>query len=151
MAKIDATIFQAASTVYQALLEAPTNRMPDHPEHALRARQIAEELFVAANQDKLVTMAAARALCGFLKNQATAHCPQHELIAWAVTGVRNLIEAFGPAIPVRAPTPNPIFTNPQPHPQMPSPLPVQPAPAPPVFAPPPVAPLDVPGFEEGGR
>lgn len=152
MAKINSTLFQAAATIYQALLEAPTNRVPDSPEHAHRAKRIAEALYEAANKDPIVTAAAARTLCGFLVNQVSGHCTEPELIAWSVTGVRNLVDAFSrplPVVPAQMQVQAPVFSNPIPPPQMPpSPAPVPPTP---VYAPPPVAPLDVPGFEEVGR
>lgn len=152
--QINSHLFQAAATIYSGLLEASTNQLPQDPAYAHQAMELAGRLFRAANQDGVLTNAAARILVGFLNNPRSGHCTSEELVAWSLTGARNLIDAFtkplAPAVQPQNIPPQSFFTAPVPTmpPQVATPAP-PPVPQPvPVFQQP-TMPAEIPDFTEG--
>ncbi len=153
MAQIKSALFQAAATIYQGLLEARTNRMPQDPSHAHRAQLIASALYKATNQEGVQTMAGACILVGFLKNEVAYHCSDDELVVHTLHGLRHLLDSFNghASMFVAPPThQHPLITQTPPFaPQMPAAAPpLAHSPAPQVFMAPPV-PAGTPDFSEG--
>lgn len=152
MANIKADLFHAAATIYQGLLEARTNRMPQDPSHAHRAQLVASALYKATNGDGIQTNAGARILVGFLKNEVALHCSDDELVNHTLHGLRHLLDAFnGHASVFQAPPvqQQPLITQTPPFaPTMPPAAPpLAQSPAPHVYASPPV-PMGTPDFSE---
>ncbi len=91
---IKAHHFQAAATILQALLERAENKVPNDPVHAAQAVDWVNFLIKAAGDDPVLVMSGARLIAGFMKNPQSAHCNRHELMHYAINGVRNLVAAF---------------------------------------------------------
>lgn len=151
---INRHLFQAAATIYQSFLESPLVMLPQDPEHANTAREIAMKLHQAAKGDPDVLLAASRILAGFHKNKQSAHCSADELVSLAVMGAQNLVNAFGmpsrplAAIPSQVPVPQQQNVPFMPQ-QMPVPQAPPPAPAPTIATP--QAPLSIPDFTADGQ
>jgi hypothetical protein len=146
---INSQLFNAASIIYQALLTHQTNLLPDDPMHAQRAKMLAERLFEASSQNTTVTLAAARAVAGFMKNTRSQHATDEELINLGMTGVGYLVQCFQQIAiePPKHATRRVVARSTQQPPQMPP----QPVAMPVQFTPvvPPAPPIDVPDFSDG--
>jgi len=92
--KINGSLFQATSTIYQTIIAKPTTQMAHSPEHAMRAARIAKMLFDRCNGDPVFTIGSARALAGFLVNPFSQHAPDQELVNLALGGANQLVQAL---------------------------------------------------------
>lgn len=134
--KLNSQIFQAIAIVNQALMVP--SPLPHDPAHANNAKYIVEELLSACKGDPTLTLSAAHMVCGFLGNKTSAHCTPQELVAHAVTAVRNIIGAVNSTTQIMQAPPGPAQVA-----QTAVPPPVaQPLPS----FPEPATPLEVPDF-----